>query len=111
MKDLGVFIDWNVVRYPFRSPKKYKATKQAFWCTKNLHGIVRNSGSLDYNELQNVLPKSLRAEYFAKAKEKCKRLSNLMDKEVENLDDHGCLKIQERLESDKQMWICSSYPF
>ena len=32
-----------------------------------------------------------------------------MDKEVENLDDHGCPKVQNLL--DEEMWNCSSYPF
>ena len=41
--------------------------------------------------------------------EKCKILASLMDKAVENLDDHGCPKVQDTV--DEVMWICSSYPF
>ena len=32
-----------------------------------------------------------------------------MDKEVENLVDHGCPKVQDLV--DEEMWIFSSYPF
>ena len=46
-KELGVFTDGKLQGYSFRPPKKYKPTKQAYWCAKNLHGIVWNSGRLD----------------------------------------------------------------
>ena len=36
-----------------------------------------NSGCLDYNELPNILPKDLKADYFAEETEKCKILGNL----------------------------------
>ena len=51
-KELGVFIDGSVKGHSFRPPKKYKPTKQAVWCTRNLHGIVWNDGHLDYSELR-----------------------------------------------------------
>ena len=35
IKELGVFTDCNVQGYSFCPPKK--PTKQAFWCTRNLH--------------------------------------------------------------------------
>ena len=35
-----VFIDGKVQGYSFCPPKKYRPTKQAFWCTKNLHRIL-----------------------------------------------------------------------
>ena len=34
-----------------------------------------------------------------------------MDKEVEKLEDRGGPKVQDLVETDKEMWICSSYPF
>ena len=34
-----------------------------------------------------------------------------MDNEEEDLDDHGYPNIQEIVEFDKEMSICSSYPF
>ena len=36
-----------------------------------------------------------------------------MEKEVENLDEHGCPKIRDLVDpkADGEMWICSSYPF
>ena len=50
-----------------------------------MHGIVGNSGNWDYGGLQKVLPKDVKAEYFAKATRKCIVLSILKDKESENV--------------------------
>ena len=58
-KELGVLIDGNVDGYSFCPPKKYKPTKQAIWCARNLQGIVWNSGRLDYCELHNNLRRDL----------------------------------------------------
>ena len=60
IKELGVFIDGKVQGYSFRPPKKYKPTKQAFWCTRNWHGNVWNSERLDYSELSNILPTAVK---------------------------------------------------
>ena len=92
--ELGFFIDGHVHRYSFRPVKKYRPTKQAFWCTRTLHRNVRNSALLDYIELANIHPIALKGENFAKATEKRKLLGNLLDKQVENLDDHGCSKFK-----------------
>ena len=70
IKEKGVFIDGKVHGYSFRPPKKYKPTKQAFWCRRSLHGIVWNSALLDYKELSNNLNRALKGEYFAKETEK-----------------------------------------
>ena len=32
-----------------------------------------------------------------------------MNKELENLEDHGCLKVQDLV--DEEIWICSTHPF
>ena len=109
IKELGVFIDDKAQGYSFRPPKKYKPTKQSFWCTRNWHGIVWNSGRRDYSELSSILPRAVKGEYFAKGTEKCKILGNLLGKEVENLEDHGCPTVQDLV--DEEFWICSSYPF
>ena len=109
IKELGVFIDRKVQGYSFHHPKKYKPTKQAFWCTKNLHGIVWNSGRLDYSELSDILPRAGKGQYFKEGREKCKILGFLLDKEAENLEPHSCSKVQDLL--DKENGICSSYPF
>ena len=50
-EELGVFLDQNVQGYSNRRPKNTKPTKQAIWCKRNLHGIVWNSGGLDYRQL------------------------------------------------------------
>ena len=94
-KELGIFIDGKVQGYTFCPPKDYKPTRQAIWCTRYLHGIVWNSGRLDYSELPNILPSEVKGDYFAKRIEKCNTLGSLMGKEVENLDDHGCPEVQD----------------
>ena len=96
VKELGVYIDGQVFGYSFKPPKKYQPTHQTFWCTQNLHKIDWKSGSLDYSRINTMLAelRQYRAEYFVKGLEKCKVLSTLLGKEVENLDDYGCPKIQ-----------------
>ena len=44
-----------------------------------LHGFVWNSESLDYNELQNVFPKDVKAENFGEGTEESKVLSSFLD--------------------------------
>ena len=74
-----------------------------------MHGIVWNRGRFDYSDLSRILPRAVKGEDFAKWTEKCKILGNLLDKEVESLEDHGCPKLQDLV--DEEIWIFSSYPF
>ena len=74
-----------------------------------MHGIVWNSGRLDYKELSNMFPRAVKGEYFAKGLEKCKNFGNLFDQALENLEGHGCPNVQDLI--DEEIWICSSYPF
>ena len=53
IKELRVPYDGNVQGYSFSLPEKYKPTKQSIWCTRKLHGLMYNSGCLDYGELAN----------------------------------------------------------
>ena len=91
IKELGNFVDGRFQGYPFCPPKNYKRTKQLFWCTRNVHGIVWSSGRLDYSELSNHFPRALKGEYFAKGTEKI--IGTLVNKEVENLEDQGCPEV------------------
>ena len=109
IKELGVFVDGNVQGFSFRPPKKYKPTKQAFWCTRNLHGIVWNTARSDYSELSDILLRAVYGDHPAKGTEKCEILGFSLKKEVENMEDHGCPKVQDPV--DEEVWICSSYPF
>ena len=59
-----------------------------------MHIIVWNSGRLNYSELPNFLLSDVNGEYFAKKVEKGKILGSLLDKVVENLEDHGCPKFK-----------------
>ena len=106
---VGSFFDGKVWGYWFRSPKKPKPTNQAVWCKRILNGIVWNSGRLDYSELPNFVPSDVKGEYFAKRTEKYKILGCFLAKDVDNLANHGCPKVQDLL--DEQMLICSRDPF
>ena len=103
IKRLRVFSDGNVQDYSFCPPKKYKPTKQAFWCRSNLLGAVWNSDCLDYSELALFLHGAAKGESFAINSEKCKVLGTLKKEQLESLDDHGCLKVQG---FEKQMKNC-----
>ena len=106
IKEYRVFIDSHFQGYPFRPPKKYKPTKQAFWCRRNLHGIVWNKGCLDYSELPKIIFNDVKGENFPKGTEKCKFLGSVLGKEVENSDDQGCSAVRDLV--DEEVWICSS---
>ena len=112
IKELGFFIDVSVQGFSFCPPKTFKPIKQTSWTTKHLHGIAWSSGKLDYEKLFAVFYdiKVMNAEVFAKGFEKCRLLSTLLGQNVGNLDDYGCLKIQDLVKTDS-LWICSSYPF
>ena len=79
IKEIGVFIDGKFQGYSFRPPKKNKPTNKAFWCKRNLDGIVWNSWRIDYSDLSNNLRGAVKCENSAKKTEKCKILGNLLD--------------------------------
>ena len=108
-KELGDFFDCILLGYSFCARKNYKLTKQAFWCTRNLHRIVWISGRLGYSELSNAFPMAVKGEYNEEGTKIFKILGNLLDVEVENLEDHGCPKVQDLV--DEENWICWSYLF
>ena len=90
------------------SSKKHKRTKQAFWCTRNLQGNAWKNRCLDYRELPNIFSGDVKGYYFEERTETRKNLGNFLGKEVENMNDHRCLKIRDLV--DEEIWICSGYP-
>ena len=108
--ELGLNIDGSVQGFSICPPKSFKPNKQTTWNTSHLHGIAWGRGKLDYEKLLAVSYdiKVMNAEVFAKGLEKCRLLTNLLGRNVENLDDYGCLKIQDLVQTDSS-WICSSY--
>ena len=55
-----------------------------------------NSGRLDYSELSNILPNSVKGVYFAKGTENAIfSAKDWIDKKVENLEAHGSPKVQD----------------
>ena len=112
IKELGLYNDGSVQGFSFCPPKSFKPNKQTTWNTSHLHGIAWSSGRLDYEKLFAVFYdiKVMNAEVFAKGLKKCGLLTNFIGRNVENLDDYGCPKIQDLVKTDSS-WICSSYPF
>ena len=112
IKKLGHYIDGSVQGFSFCPPKSFKPNKQTTWNTSHLHGIARSSRKLDYEKLFAVFYdiRLMNAEVFAKGFKKCRRLTNLLGRNVEKLDDHGCPKIPDLVKTDSS-WICYSYPF
>ena len=102
IKELGLFIDGSVQGFSFCPPKAFKPNKQTTWNTSRLHGIAYSSGKLDYDKLFAVFYdiKVMNAEVFAKGLEKCRLLTNLLGRNVENLDDYGCPKFQDLVKTD-----------
>ena len=106
---MGSFIDGSQQGFSFCPPKSFKPNKQTTWNTSHLHGIAWSSGKLEYEKLFPVFYdiKVMNAEVFAKGFEKYRLLTNLLGRNVENLDDFGCPKIQDFVKMDS-LWICSS---
>ena len=112
IRELGLYIDRSAQGFSFFSPKSFKPNKQTTWITSHLHGIAWSSGKLEYEKLFAVFYdiRVMNAEVFAKGLKKCRVLTNLLGRNVENLDDFGCPKIQDVVKTDCS-WMCSSYPF
>ena len=95
IKELRIYIDGSVQGFSFCPPTSFKTNKQTTWNTSHLHGIAWSSGKLGYEKLFAVFydTKVMDAETFAKGLEKCRLLTNLLGRNVENLDEYGCPKI------------------
>ena len=109
IKELGLYIDGSLQGNSLCTPNIFKPNKQTTWNTSHLHGIAWSSRKLDYDKLFAVFydVKVLNAEVFAKGLENCRLLTRVLGKNVENLDDYGCPKIQDLVKTDSS-WICSS---
>ena len=106
IKELGLYINGSVQGFSICPLKSFKPNKQTTWNTSHLHGIAWSSGKLDYEKLFAVFYdiKSMNAEVFAKGLEKCRLLTNVLGRNVKNLDDYGCPKIQDLVNTDSS-WI------
>ena len=112
INELGPYIDGSVQGFSFCPPKSFKPNKQTTWNTSHLYGIAWSSGKLEYEKLFAVFYdiRLMNAEVFAKRLEKCRLLTNLLGRNVENLADYGYPKIQDLVKTDTS-WICFSYFF
>ena len=111
-KELGLYNDGSLHGFSFCPPKTFKPNEQTTWNTSHLHGIVWSSGKLEYDKLSTVFYdiKAMNAEVFAERLEKCRLLTAVLGRFVENLDDYSCAKIQDVVKTDNSR-ICSNYPF
>ena len=76
----------------FCSLNMYKPTTRTLWCTRNLHGIVWNSLCFRLLLALQRSSQSFVWLIFWKSDGKGKLLVRIfLDKEVESLEDHGCL--------------------
>ena len=112
IKEPGLFTYGSLRGFSFCPPKTFKPNKQTTWNTSHLHGIAWSSGKLDYEKLLAVFYdiKGMNAEIFAEGLEKCRLLTNLLGRNVENLDDYGCPKVPHLVKTESS-WISSSYTF
>ena len=112
IKELGIYIDGFLQGFSFRPPKAFQANKQTTSNTGHLHGNAWSGGNLDYEKLFAVIYdiKVMNAEVFAKGLKKRRLLTNLLPRNVENLDHYGCPKTQDLVKTNSS-WICSSYLF
>ena len=115
IKEMRLFIDGSVQGFSFCPPKTFKHNKETTWNTSHLHGIAWSSGKLEYEKLFAVFYdiKLMNAQVFAEGFEKRRLLTRLLGQSVENLDDYGFPKNQDRVREGKanSSWICSNYPF
>ena len=97
IKERGIFNDGYLQGFSFCPPEIYKHNKQTKWNTSHLHGNARSSGKLDYDKRFAVFydTKVMNTEVFAKGVEKSRVLTTLLGQNVENLDEYGCLKVQD----------------
>ena len=70
--------------------KSTKLTKQAFWYTGNLRGIVWNSGCFEYSQVANILARAIKC---AKKRKEDSWQFKRWSGDEENLEDHGCPEV------------------
>ena len=92
-KELGLYIDGSLQRLSICPPTSFNSKKQTTWNTSHLHGF---RGKLDYDKFFAVFydMRAMNAEVFAKGLEKCRLLSNLLGRNIKNLDDYVAQKFK-----------------
>ena len=108
-KELGLYFDGSLQGFSFCPPKTFKPNKQTTSNKSHLHGIAWSSGKLDYDKRFAVFDgiKIMNAEVFAKELQKCRLLTRILGRNVENSDDYGCPKIHDPVKTECS-WFCSS---
>ena len=116
VKELGIYENGTILSFSFLPPKNFKPTQQSHWCTQKLHGINWNAGLYPYEELESLIQSVMfrKTEYFAKGREECKIISDLLGDIVIDLDDLNCPKISQLAFKDEEGrydYDCCIYPY
>ena len=101
VKELSICSENSLDTIFFKPPCKQDNLSSAdqntiVWLSKSLHGLSWEEGYYDYNDRFSIY-KSIslrypRAQFYAKGADKCKRLGDLLEINVTNLEDVGCPK-------------------
>ena len=75
---------------------------------KNLPRNYVEEWHLKYSGHPKILPTDINGENFAKGTEDCKILGSLMGKEMENLEDQDCAKVQDVVDEEKRICLSCS---
>lgn len=67
------------------------------WITRTLHGMEWGDGYIPYSKLKILLSDAIGSDknIFAKGSENCAILSNILGREVSNLEIFGCPKVDD----------------
>ena len=111
IREMG-FFKGNVQGYSLRHPKDTNPQNK-FFSVQELCMEFCGKVEVFFQELQNVLHRIARGEFFAKRTGKGKTLGSLMEKEVIKFDDHGWAKSGDLVDptGDEEKLIGSSYLF
>ena len=103
-KEMGLFIDGSLQGFSFCPPKTFKPNKQTTWNKSHLHGIAWSGGKVDDDKLFAIFYdiKVMKAEVFAEGLKKCRLLTRLVGRNVENMVDCGCPNIKILLQKEKR---------
>ena len=109
--ELVVFNSSKVQGYLFRPPKNYKPREQAaslLVCKEIARNWVKQ-WAFGLQWASQHSSQRCKEWILCKKNKICIVLATLMDKELENLEHHGCLKNQDVV--DEKMWIGSNCSF
>ena len=102
IKEIGVaadYVDSLIFKEPFSLETLPSEVQRAYkWLTQNLHGLNWTNGDYSYDRLtlfvESIKLRYPQSIYYAKGHEKTVHLSLLFSKNVQDLDEIGCPKVE-----------------